>query len=94
MGLCQIPDEQYQKLTTAALAAGYDDVLAFISSLADDAAVLQSVPCSEVEMSKAEIAASETMIRCGEGDLAAGRTQDIREALLALGEKRGYSLEE
>jgi len=45
-------------------------------------------------MSKEQLAASEAMLRCGEDDLAAGRTQDMREALLALGEKRGYSLDE
>jgi len=43
---------------------------------------------------KEQLAASEALIRRGEDDLAAGRTQDMREALLALGEKRGFSLEE
>ncbi len=84
-----IPDEQYQKLTTAALAAGYDDVSAFISSLADDAAEVRSESLGE-----AEVAASESRICRGEEDLAAGRTQEMQAALLALGEKRGYSLEE
>ncbi len=84
-----IPDEQYQQLSTAAQAAGYNDVSAFISSLANDAAVIRSESLSE-----AEIAASESRICRGEEDLAAGRTQEMQEALQALGEKRGYSLEE
>ncbi len=84
-----IPDEQYLKLTTAAQAAGYADVSAFISSLGDDAAQIQTESLSE-----AEITASESRICRGEEDLAAGRTQEMQEALLALGEKRGYSPEE
>jgi len=88
MQTIQMPDDQFEKLTTVVQAAGYDDVPAFINALTDEVTVRQQAP-----MSKEQLAASEAMLRCGEADLAAGRTQDMRDALLALGEKRGYSLD-
>ncbi len=84
-----IPDDQFQKLTSAAQIAGYPDVSAFINALAEDA---ETVAGSHV--SEANLAESESIIARGEADLAAGRTQDMREAFLDLGVKRGYVREE
>ncbi len=83
----QIPDEQYEKLTVVAHAAGYEDVPAFMKALADEPTEDPRGPLSETEL-----AASLEMIRKSEEDIAAGRTQDMREGLRQIAEKHGLTI--
>lgn len=67
-----------------AAAAGYgEDVAAYVAHLIE---ADEPLPLSEDQRKQ-----SEAIIERGEADIAAGRTQDMREAMLQLGEKRGYS---
>ena len=83
----QISDDQFEKLAAVAQAAGYDDVPALISAIAGEPIEDPRGPLSEEEL-----AASLEMIRQSEADIAAGRTRDMREALLEIGKKHGFDL--
>ena len=85
----QLPDDQYDKLAAVAQAAGYEDVAAFVSALAGDA-----VEDPRGTLNEDELAASLAMIRDSEADIAAGRTQDMREALKQIAEKHGLSIDQ
>jgi predicted transcriptional regulator len=84
----QIPDDQFEKLTVIAQAAGYDDVPAFVKALADE-----PIEDPRGTLSEEERAASLEMIRESEADIAAGRTQDMREGLRQIAEKRGLTIQ-
>jgi len=45
-------------------------------------------------LSNAELKESLTMIERGEADMKSGRVQDMRQALLETGSKRGFTLDE
>ena len=83
----QIPDEQFQKLTIVALAAGYEDVPALIASLAEEAVddPLGTVSAEQLQQSLAQCNRSMA-------EFDAGRGQDAEEAFLNLGRERGYDL--
>ena len=86
----EIPATQEHRLALHAKAEGYSDVERFV------AAQLQQIaqqPTTE-ELGPVEEAAAREMIRRGEADINAGRTQDMEEALLELGKRRGYTLGE
>lgn len=80
-----ISDEVYN-----AIVAKHGDVSAFLELLAKEALVDPSFE----PFTPSERAASETILARGEEDLAAGRTQDMRDALLDMGKRRGYSLDQ
>jgi len=84
----QLPDDQYDRLTIVALAAGFADVTAFVQSLAE-----QPFEDPRDPLSEEELAASLEMIRESEADIATGRTQDMREGLQQIAEKYGLIIQ-
>ena len=80
----EISDQTYQEI--AAIAS---DVSAFVEQAAKEALADPSFE----PFTEADRQASEEIIARGEADLAAGRTQDMEDALLNMGEKRGYALD-
>lgn len=84
----QIPDDQYEKLAIVAQAAGYEDVPAFIQALSGDSSEDPRGDLSEKELSE-----SLEMIRQSEEDMAAGRTQDMREGLQEIADKHGLTIQ-
>lgn len=83
-----ITDDQYKKLVNVAKAAGYEDIPAFIGALANEPITDPRGPLTEKELRE-----SVAMIRRGEEELVAGKYRDMKEALLEIGRKRGYSIE-
>ena len=83
----QIPDDQFEKLAAAAQAAGYDDVPALISAIAGE-----PIEDPRGELSEEELRESMEMIRRGEEDIGAGRTQPLREALEEIAQKSGLKI--
>ncbi len=81
-----LPTSDQARLAEHARAAGYDDVGRYA---ADSLIALAQHPTPS-ELAPIDAGAAEAMIRRGEEDLAAGRTRDMREALLELGAKRGF----
>jgi len=86
-----LPNDAEIIVLQKAAAAGFgDDVNAYVAHLIS-ADVPMEKPCEELV--EAELASSEAMISQGEADIEAGKFRDMKEALLDLGEKRGYSLD-
>jgi len=86
-----LPNDADVIVLQKAAAAGFgEDVNAYVSHLISSDVAIEE-PCET--LSEAELAASEAMIARGEADIEAGNFRDMKEALLELGEKRGYSLD-
>jgi len=83
----QLPDDQYQKLTVVAQAAGYEDVPAFISALADEPTEDPLGPLTKKELRK-----SVAMIERGNAEIAAGGGVDAEEAFDKIAKKHGFSI--
>jgi len=83
----QLPDDQYQKLTVVAQAAGYEDVPAFISALANEPTEDPRRPLSEKELRE-----SVAMIERGNVEIAAGGGMDAEEAFGKIAKKHGFSI--
>jgi len=86
-----LPNDADKFVLQKAEAAGFgEDVSAYVGHL-----IAADGPTEDPRgtLSEAEIAASEEMIARGEADIEAGKFRDMKEALLELGEKRGYSLD-
>lgn len=87
----QLPHDADAIVRTKAEAAGFgNDIAAYVGHL-----IVSDKPAETTfsPLSKEELATSEAMIRRGEEELAAGKFRDMKEALLELGEKRGYSMQ-
>jgi hypothetical protein len=84
-----IPQDQYDKLTQLAIAAGHEDVPAFIASLAAE-------PAADPRgtMNDTELRASAAACKRGIAEVNAGRGSDFRDAMLEIGRERGFSLPE
>ena len=78
----QLPDDQFQKLSAMAHAAGYQDVSAFIASFADEPIADPRGDVSEVQL-RENVAAMER----GEAEIDAGGGQDMKEALDEIADK-------
>jgi len=86
-----LPNDAEIIVLKKAAAAGFgEDVTAYVAHLISSD---ETTDDSRGTLSEAELAASEKRIVQGEADLKAGNVRDMKEALLELGEKRGYSLE-
>ncbi len=83
----QLPDDQYQKLTVVAQAAGYEDVPAFIRALADEPTEDPRGPLTEKELRE-----SVAMIERGNAEIAAGGGMDAEEAFGKIAKKHGFSI--
>ncbi len=87
MQTIQIPDDQFEKLTTVVQAAGYVDVSAFIHAMADEPTEDPRGPLSEEELRE-----SIAMIERGNAEIEAGGGMDAEEAFQKIGEKHGFKL--
>lgn len=85
MQTIQLDDAKYQKINEQAVAAGYEDVAAYLEDLAEDAAF--DPRCG---MSDDEIRASAAKCDAIAGRMEAGNERDAREALTELGNKFGF----
>lgn len=85
----QIPDDQYDTLTVAAHAAGYVDVPAFITALAQKVA---RDPRGTISAEERQASLAECDESMAEFDAGGGR--DAEEAFLEIGRKRGFDLSE
>ena len=83
----QLPDDQYQKLTIVAQAAGYEDVPAFISALAEEPT---EDPCGT--LTEQELRESVEMIERGNAEIEAGGGMDVEEAFDKIAKKHGLSV--
>lgn len=77
----------YRKLNEQATNAGFTDVSAFVEAVADRRVFVDALPGDQ-------LAASLKMIRKSEADVQAGRFRNMREAMLEIGEKHGFSAPE
>lgn len=82
-----ISEDQYQKLNQRAIAAGYDDAIAFIHALAEEPAEDPRGTLTDEEL-RESIAALEQ----GREDVAAGRSRDLREALQDIADNHGLKI--
>ncbi len=87
MQTIHLPDDQYESLTGLAKAAGHVDLQAFLQALASEPA---KDPCGP--LSEQELADSLNMLQASEADIAAGRTQDMRQALREIAEEHGLEV--
>lgn len=84
----EISNDEYEKLSAKAIAAGYADVTAFVKALA-----IEPTEDPRGTLSDNELAASLEMLRESEQDIAAGRTQDMHEALREIADKHGIDFQ-
>ncbi len=89
-----IPTNEQQKLALQAAAHGYATVDAFVSELLTNVASLSDQATVFAPLTDEQRSQSEELVRRGEDDLAAGRVQDMRQALQQLGRERGLTLGE
>lgn len=86
MQTIQFNDAKYQEINEQAVAAGYQDVAAYLQSLAENAAFDPRCGMSDDEI-KASAAKCDTIAR----RMEAGDERDAREALTELGDKFGFN---
>jgi len=83
----QLPDDQFQRLSLLAQAAGYQDVSAFIASFADDPIEDPRGTLAETQLQK-NIAAME----CGDAEIDAGDGHDMKKAIVEIAGKYGLNI--
>lgn len=81
----ELPDDEFERLEHVAQKAGYTDVSAFIRSL---------VAQPTAGLSQAELADSLDMLRESDADIQAGRTEDLRDALLQIAAKYDLQIQQ
>ncbi|WP_145245206.1 hypothetical protein [Aeoliella mucimassa] len=80
-------DDQFESLTGLAKAAGHIDLQHFLQALANEPARDPRGPLSEQELAE-----SLSMLQASEADIAAGRTQDMRQAIHEIAEEYGLDI--
>ena len=78
----QLPDDQFQKLSVVAQAAGYADVPAFIASLAGE-----PIEDPRGTLSDAQLRENVAAMECGEAEIEAGGGQDMKDAIVEIAGK-------
>jgi hypothetical protein len=86
MHTIQIPDAKFEKLCEQATAAGFEDVVAYIEALANEAAF--DPRCGMTDEEPRQSAAQCNSIN---ERMKAGAEWNAREALTELGDKFGFS---
>lgn len=85
-----LPDDADALIRSKAAAAGFGDRIGeYVVSL-----IAADQPAVGRALSDAELQESVAMMRASEEDIVAGRTQDMREALVEAGRKRALALDE
>lgn len=84
----QIPDEQYEKLTIVAQAAGYDDVPALIKAIAEEPTDDPRGPLSEEELRE-----SVAMIERGNTEIENGGGMDAEAVFRKVADKHGFTID-
>lgn len=84
----QLPDDQYEKLSVAAQAAGFADVTAFVRAL-----IAEPIEDPRGPLSEAELAASLNQCDRSMAEFDAGGGRDAEEAFVEMARKRGIDLD-
>ena len=84
----QLSDDQFERLSAIATAAGYQDVPAFIASFAND-----PIADPRGDVSEAQLRENVTAMQRGEADIDAGTGQDIKEAIVKIANKYKLNIE-
>ncbi|MEM8865319.1 MAG: hypothetical protein AAGF31_07185 [Planctomycetota bacterium] len=87
MQTLHLSDEQFEKLTAAAKAAGYADVPAFITAITEEPSVDPRGSLSEQERAE-----SVAMIQRGQAEIEAGGGMDAEAAFSKICDKHGLKL--
>ena len=85
----QLPEDQFQKLSAVAQAAGYQDVSAFIASFADEPVKDPRGSVADTQL-RENVAAMER----GEAEIDAGGGQDMKEALVEIADKYDLNIKQ
>ncbi len=82
-----ISDDGYEKLTAAALAAGFADVSAFIHAMVGEQILDPREPMRDDEL-------AESLSECDQAiaDFEGGAGNDAEQAIRDIGRKRGFDL--
>lgn len=78
----QLPDEQFQRLSVLAHAAGYQDVSAFIASIADE-----SIDDPRRTLSEEKLRENVLVMERGEKEIDAGGGHDMKAAIIEIAGK-------
>ena len=78
----QFPEDQFQRLSAVAHAAGYQDVSTFIASFADD-----PIKDPRGKIADAQLRENVTAMERGEAEIDAGGGQDMKEAIVEIANK-------
>ena len=78
----QLPDDQFQRLSLLAQAAGYQDVSAFIASFADDPIEDPRGTLTDTQLQE-NVAAME----CGDAEIDADGGHDMKKAIVEIADK-------
>ena len=83
----QVPDDQYQRLSALAQAAGYQDVSAFIASCAD-------VPVEDPRgtLVDEQLRVNVGKIQRGEEEIEACGGQNMKDAIVEIAGKHGLNI--
>ncbi len=84
----QIPDEQYDKLTLRATAAGYEDVAALIAAMAEESTV-----DPRGTLSQSELRESVAKLKQADASIDAGKGIEAEEALRRIALKHGLQID-
>lgn len=83
----QLPDDQFQALSAMALAAGYQDVPAFIASF-----VGEPTDDPRGTLTDAQLRENVAVMERGEAEIDAGGGQDMKEALVEIAKKHDLDI--
>jgi len=83
----QVSDDQFRRLSAAALAAGFQDVSAFVAYFADE-----SVEDPRGSLSEAQLRQNVAAMERGEAELDAGGGQDMKNAISEIADKYGLDV--
>jgi hypothetical protein len=86
MHTIQIPDAKFEKLSEQATAAGFEDVVAYIEALANEADFDPRCGMSDEELRQSAAQCNSINER-----MKAGAERNAREALTELGDQFGFS---
>ncbi|MEQ8848051.1 hypothetical protein [Botrimarina sp.] len=89
-----LAEAETRSLSERAAAFGFAEASEFATALLKNIAALSDEAVVFAPMSEEQRRLSESILRRGEDDLAAGRVREMRQGLLDLGSERGFELSE
>lgn len=86
----QISEEQYRKLTQVALTAGFEDVSAFLRSLADGVATKEYPADPRGSLLDEQIEESVAQLKRADAAIDAGHGVDLEDAIESIASKHEF----